>query len=68
MEAELAARFSTRGARHSIPEHSETYICHEFRHSDQTIKSETVGTDPRLKTERLGGCDIQKENAVTRWL
>ncbi len=38
MEAGLAAHFSTRGARHSIPEHSESYICHDLSRI-QTFRS-----------------------------
>ena len=49
VKADLASRLSVRSARHSSPSSRllSVTICREFRHSDQTIKSEHGGTDRR---------------------
>ena len=53
VKADFGLALQCPGARKFIPEqvgnlHLVT-ICREFRHSDQTIKSEHVGTDRRRK-------------------
>ena len=58
VKADLAPRFSTRSARNSSPSSREVTsvtICRELSDSDQIIKSEHGGTDPRLKNRTTGG-------------
>ena len=57
----VASRFNVRSARNSfrrpeihpraVGKLTSVTICRELRHSDQTIKSEHVGTDRRRKTD-----------------
>ena len=61
MKADLASRFSVRGARNSSPssrKRTSVSICRELSDSDQIIKFENGGTDRRRKNSpllRLGG-------------
>ena len=65
VKADLAPRFSTRSARNSSPSSREVTpvtICRELSDSDQIIKSEHGGTDPRLKKQNDLAAPVKPPN------
>ena len=58
MQGDLASRFKVRSARaihpRAVGRLHRIIICRELSDADQIIKSEQVGTDPRLKNRTTG--------------